>query len=87
MPERYRVEIKRSAAKEIRAISRKRTASASWTGSARWPTTRARPAARSCPVRRRTGSGRVSAGSVYTVADDVLVVEVVKVGNRRDVYR
>jgi mRNA interferase RelE/StbE len=33
--------------------------------------------------RVRQGTYRI----VYTVADDVLVVEVVKVGNRRDVYR
>ncbi len=33
--------------------------------------------------RVRQGEHRI----IYTVADEVLVVEVVKVGNRRDVYR
>jgi mRNA interferase RelE/StbE len=87
MPERYRIEIKRSAANEIRAIRRK--------------TDRQRVVARiealgddprppGCTKLSGREAYRVRQGTyriVYTVADDVLVVEVVKVGNRRDAYR
>lgn len=61
----------------------RQTASGSWTGSRRWPTTRHRLGAPSCRAVRLTGFEDVYR-IVYTVAADVLVVEV---GNRREVYR
>lgn len=87
MPEPYWVEIKRSAAKEIRAIARKKD--------------RQRVVARIAALAddpRPSGCTKLSGQDayrirqsdyriVYTVNDDVLVVQVVKVGHRRDVYR
>ena len=87
MAQRYRVEIKRSATKEIRAIGR--------------DADRRRVVARIAALAddpRPPGCTKLSGGDayrvrqgryriLYTVADDVLVVEVVKVGDRRDVYR
>lgn len=87
MPGPYRIEIKRSAAREIRAIGRKqdRQRVVDRIGSlADDP----RPAG--CTKLSGQDAYRVRQGAyriVYTVADDVLVVEVVKVGHRRDVYR
>ncbi len=83
----YRIEIKRSAAKEIEVIG--------------WLRDRQRVVARIMRLaedprppgatkltgkeayRIRQGDYRI----VYTIADDVLVVEVIRVGHRRDVYR
>ena len=87
MSGRYRIEIRRSAAKEIRAIGRKndRQRVVDRIGAlADDP----RPAG--CTKLSGQEAYRVRQGKyriVYTVADDVLVVEVVKVGHRRDVYR
>jgi mRNA interferase RelE/StbE len=83
----YRIELKRSAAKEIRAIGRKED--------------RARVVARIAALAedpRPPGSTKLSGKEayrvrqgdyriVYTVEDESLVVEVVRVGHRRDVYR
>jgi len=83
----YRIELKRSAAKEIRAIGRKED--------------RARVVARIAALAedpRPPGCTRLSGQEayrvrqgdyriVYTVEDEALVVEVVRVGHRRDVYR
>ncbi|GIV58075.1 MAG: hypothetical protein KatS3mg042_0988 [Rhodothermaceae bacterium] len=87
MPERYRIEIKRSAAKEIRAIRGKKDRQRVV---ARIEALADDPRPPGCTklsgqevYRVRQGNYRI----VYTVADDVLVVEVVKVGHRRDVYR
>ncbi len=87
MPERYRVEIKRSAAKEIRAISRKKDRQRVV---ARIAALADDPRPPGCTKLAGREAYRVRQGSyriVYTISDDVLVVEVVKVGNRRDVYR
>lgn len=87
MPEPYRIEIKRSAAKEIRAISRKKDRQR--------VVDRIRaladdPRPPGCTKLSGQGAFRVRQGEyriVYTVSDDMLVVEVIKVGNRREVYR
>ena len=87
MPERYRIEIKRSAAKEIRAIGRKKERQRVV---ARIGALASDPRPPGCTKLSGREAYRVRQGSyriVYTVADDVLLVEVVKVGNRRDVYR
>ena len=83
----YRIEVKQSAAKEIRAIARQQDRQRvidRIAGLAQDP----RPAgsvklAGQEAYRVRQGDYRI----VYTVADRALVVEVVKVGHRRDVYR
>ncbi|MEM6337232.1 MAG: type II toxin-antitoxin system RelE/ParE family toxin [Bacteroidota bacterium] len=83
MPERYRVEIKRSAAKEIRAIShardRERVIS-------RIQGLDFDPRPAGCvklsgrdAYRARQGTFRI----VYTIQNDLLVVEVVRVAYRR----
>ena len=83
----YRIEIKRSAAKEIEDIGRLRD--------------RQRVVARVMSLAEDPGppgytklSGqetyRVREGDyriIYTISDEVLVVEVIRVGHRRDVYR
>ena len=87
MPVRYRIEIKRSAAKEIRAISQKKDRQRVVDRIAALADD-PRPAG--CTKLSGQDAYRVRQGEyriVYTVADDVLVVEVVKVGHRRDVYR
>lgn len=87
MPGRYRVEIKRSAAKEIRAISRKKDRQRVV---ARIEALADDPRPPGCTKLSGREAYRIRQGLyrvVYTVADEVLVVEVVKVGHRRDVYR
>jgi mRNA interferase RelE/StbE len=87
MPGRYRVEIKRSAAKEIRAISRKKDRQRVV---ARIEALADDPRPSGCTKLSGREAYRIRQGAyrvVYTVADEVLVVEVVKVGHRRDVYR
>ena len=87
MPQGYRIEIKTSAAKEIRAIGRK--------GDRQRVVGRIEalaidPRPPGCTKLSGKEAYRVRQGAyriVYTVADDVLVVEVVNVGHRRDVYR
>lgn len=87
MPERYRIEINRSATKEIRAIRRKKDRQRVVS---RIGALADNPRPPGCTklsgqdaYRLRQGEYRI----IYTIADDVLVVRVVKVGNRRDVYR
>jgi mRNA interferase RelE/StbE len=87
MPERYRIEIKRSAAKEIRAIGRKKDRQRVV---ARIAALADDPRPLGCTKLSGEEAYRVRQGSyriVYTIADEVLVVEVLKVGHRRDVYR
>ena len=87
MPERYRIEIKRSAAKEIRAVGREEDRRRIV---ARIGALADDPRPPGCTKLSGRDAFRVRQGEyriVYTVADDVLVVEVVKVGHRRDVYR
>lgn len=87
MPVQYRIEIKRSAAKELRAIGRKKDRQR--------VVDRIRalvddPRPPGCTKLTGQEAYRVRQGEyriVYTVADHILVVEVVKVGNRRDIYR
>lgn len=87
MPEPYRIEIKRSAAKEIQAIGRKKDRQRVV---ARIGSLASDPRPPGCTKVSGQDAYRVRQGEyriVYTVADDVLTVEVVKVGHRRDVYR
>lgn len=84
MPGRYRVEIKRSAATEIRAIKRKKDRQRVVE---RVGALADDPRPPGCTKLAGQEAYRIRQGEyriVYTVADDVLVVEV---GNRRDVYR
>ena len=83
----YRIEVKQSAAKEIRAIARQQDRQRVIDRIAELAQD-PRPAgsvklAGQEAYRVRQGDYRI----VYTVADRALVVEVVKVGHRRDVYR
>ena len=86
-PSVYRIEIKRSAAKEIEDITRLRDRQrvvARIKRLARDP----RPAG--CTKLSGQDAYRVRQGEyriIYTISDEVLVVEVVRVGHRRDVYR
>ena len=83
----YRIEIKKSAAKEIRAISRKKDRQRVV---GRIAALSEDPRPPGCTKLSGREAYRVRQGSyriVYTVEDDALVVEVVKVGHRRDVYR
>ena len=83
----YRIEIKKSAAKEIRAIARKKDRRRVVERIAALAEDPRPPGCTKLSGREayrvRQGEYRV----VYTVEDDALVVEVVKVGHRRDVYR
>ena len=83
----YRVEIKKSAAKEIRAISRKKDRQRVIE---RIAALAEDPRPPGCTKLSGREAYRVRQGEyriVYTVEDDALVVEVVKVGHRRDVYQ
>ena len=83
----YRIEIKRSAAKEIESIGRlkdRRRVVARIMSLAEDP----RPVG--CTKLSGQEAYRVRQGSyriIYTISDEVLVVEVIRVGHRRDVYR
>lgn len=83
----YKVELKRSAAKEIEAIANKQDRQriveriASLADDPR-PAGSQKLSSRNS-YRIRQGRYRI----VYTIEDDRLVVVVVKVGHRRDVYR
>jgi mRNA interferase RelE/StbE len=87
MPGRYRVEVRRSAVKEIEAIGQRKDREqvvgriAALADDPRPPGYKKLTGREAYRVRQ--GTYRI----LYTVADDVLVVEVVKVGHRRDVYR
>lgn len=83
----YRLEVKRSAAKEIRAITRKQDRERVVE---RIAALAEDPRPPGCTKLSGREAYRVRQGEyriVYTVEDDALVVEVVKVGHRRDVYR
>ena len=85
MPE-YRIEIRKSAAKEIRAISRKGDRERVLE---RIDALAANPRPPGCTKLSGRDSYRVRQGVyriIYTVADDVLLVEVVKVGHHKNVY-
>lgn len=87
MPVRYRIEIKKSAAKEIRAITRKRVRQRVVD---RIGALAADPRPPGCTKLTGQEAFRIRQGSYrigYTVTDDVLVVHVLKVRNRMDVYR
>ena len=87
MPELHRIEIGRSAAREIRTIGRKKDRQRVV---ARIGALADDPRPPGCTKLSGQEAYRVRQGEyriVYTVADDVRVVAVVKVGNRRDVYR
>ena len=83
----YRIEIKRSAAKEIEAIGRLRDRQRVVARIMRLAEDPRPPGATKLTgkeaYRIRQGDYRI----VYTIADDVLVVEVIRVGHRREVYR
>jgi mRNA interferase RelE/StbE len=83
----YRVELKRSAAKEVRAIPRKKDRQRVVE---RIEALAEDPRPPGCVKLTGREAYRIRQGAyriVYTVEDEVLVVEVVKVGHRRDVYR
>ncbi|MEZ6235356.1 MAG: type II toxin-antitoxin system RelE/ParE family toxin [Phycisphaerales bacterium] len=84
---RYRVEIKRSAAKELEALDARARGlvAAAIDGLAEDPL----PAG--CqPIKGAAGCYRIRVGDyrvVYELQSDVLVVLVIRIGHRRDVYR
>ena len=82
----YRIEIKRSAVKELEAVPAKdrRRITAKIQALAGNP----RPAG--CEKLSGHDKYRIRQGNyriLYTIEDDVLVVTVIKIGDRRDVYR
>ena len=82
----YRIEIKRSAVKELEAVPAKdrRRITTKIQALAGNP----RPAG--CEKLSGHDKYRIRQGNyriLYTIADDVLVVTVIKIGDRRDVYR
>jgi mRNA interferase RelE/StbE len=83
----YRIEIRQSAAKEIKAIGTKRDRLRVMDAIGRLAHDSRPPGCRKLSGRSayriRVGVYRI----VYTVEDDRLVVVVVRVGHRRDVYR
>ena len=84
---KYRIELKRSAAREIEAISSKkqRQQIVSRVGSLAHD-----PRPPGCQKLSGQEAYRVRQGQyriIYTIEDDRLIVNVVKVGHRRDVYR
>ncbi len=84
--EKYKVELKKSAAKEIERLSRKditaileKIASLSHN-----------PRPHDCKKLSGEEKYRIRSGDyriIYLIEDDVLIVYVVKVGHRKDVYR
>ena len=83
----YRIEIKRSAAKEIEAIGRLRDRQRVV---ARIMRLAEDPRPPGCTKLTGEEAYRIRQGDyrmVYTIADDVLVVEVIRVGHQREVYR
>lgn len=86
-PRRYQITLKRSAAREIEAIPRVRDRQRVV---ARIEALAEDPRPPGCTKLSGQESYRVRQGSyriVYTVEDDRLIVEVVKVAHRKDVYR
>lgn len=87
MPDRYRIMVRQSAAREIEGIGQTRERERIIRRIAALATD-PRPAG--CTRLTGRDAYRVRQGShriLYTIADDLLVVEVVKVGHRSDVYR
>ena len=87
MKERYRIDIRPSAAKEIRAVGQKTDRQRIV---ARIEALAENPRPSGCTKLSGRDAYRVRQGSfriLYTIADAVLVVEIIAVGNRRDVYR
>ncbi len=87
MPGRHRIDIKASAVREIRAIQRLKDRQRVVK---RIEALAHDPRPPGCTKLSGQNAYRVRQGEyriVYTVADDVLVVMVVRVGHRRDVYR
>lgn len=83
----YRIELKRSAAKEIEKIKNKRDRQRIVE---RIAGLSENPRPTGCQKLSGQESYRIRQGEyriVYTIADALLVVEIVKVGHRRDVYR
>lgn len=86
MTARYKVRIKRSAEKELTGISKKdrRRLIAAIRELVDEPRpANAKPLVGRPAWRLRVGRYRV----IYTIEDDLLVVMVIRVGHRRDVYR
>lgn len=84
----FRLFVKRSAAKEIEAIEQRRdrervVAAIGALADDPRPTGAEKLAGREAPYRIRVGDYHV----VYSIEDNALIVWVVKVGHRRDVYR
>lgn len=82
----FRLFVKRSAAKEIEAIERRRdrvVAAICALADDPRPMGAEKLAGREAPYRIRVGDYHV----VYSIEDNALIVWVVKVGHRRDVYR
>jgi mRNA interferase RelE/StbE len=82
----YRIEIKRSAAKELEAIpakDRRRVAT-------KIQALAGNPRPAGCEKLSGHDKYRIRQGNyriLYTIEDDVLLVTVIKIGDRRDVYR
>ena len=82
----YRIEIKRSAVKELEAIpakDRRRIAT-------KIQALAGNPRPAGCEKLSGHDKYRIRQGNyriLYTIEDDVLVVTVIKIGDRRDVYR
>ena len=83
----YRIELRRSAAREIEAISNKKQRQQIVSRIARLAED---PRPSGCQKLSGLDAYRIRQGEyriIYTIEDDRLVVNVVKVGHRRDVYR
>lgn len=83
----YRIELKRSAAREIEEISNKKQRQQIVSRIAKLAEDPRPPGCQKLSgqeaYRIRQGAYRI----IYTIEDDRLVVSVVKVGHRRDVYK
>jgi len=83
----YRIEIKRSAQKEIRALPRKKDRQRIIDRIAALADD---PRPRDCRKLAEGEAYRIRQGDyriIYTIEDDLLIVEVVKVAHRREAYR
>ena len=83
---RYRVEIKKSAVKEIEHLPRKDMKAVLYKIEA----LSENPRPRDCKKLSSQGKYRIRCGNyriLYSIEDDILTIYVVKVGNRKDVYR
>lgn len=83
----YRIELKRSAAQEIEAVSNKKQRQQIVSRIAQLADDPRPPGCQKLSgqeaYRIRQGEYRI----IYTIEDDRLIVSIVKVGHRRDVYR